>query len=106
MPVDHVVVTTTADSADAAGVLAAAAVEASLAACAQIVGPITSVYHWEGAVQTETEWRVECKTARDRAAALVELFEARHSYDVPEIIVTPIEGGGADYLEWVTLETR
>ncbi|MFE0022136.1 divalent-cation tolerance protein CutA [Amycolatopsis sp. NPDC059021] len=106
MSADHVVVASTIDSEDAARALASAAIEARVAACAQIVGPITSVFRWEGAVQTETEWRVECKTARDRAAALVDLLKARHSYDVPEIIVTPIEGGGAEYLEWVTLETR
>lgn len=82
------------------------AVEAKLGACAQIVGPITSVYRWEGEVRTDTEWRVEIKTAADRVASLVELLKVNHSYDVPEIIATPIEGGSEEYLSWLVSETR
>jgi len=102
----HVIVTTTTDSEQAARDLAAATVEARLGACAQIVGPITSVYRWEGEVQTDTEWRVEVKTAADRVEALVGLLKERHGYDVPEIIATPIEGGNAEYLAWLVSETR
>ncbi|GAA4664196.1 MULTISPECIES: divalent-cation tolerance protein CutA [Amycolatopsis] len=102
---EHVVVTTTTDSEDSARELAARAVEAKLGACAQIV-PITSVYRWEGEVRTEPEWRVEIKTAADRVAPLVSLLEDVHSYDTPEVIATPIEGGSAEYLRWVIAETR
>ncbi|WP_027941252.1 divalent-cation tolerance protein CutA [Amycolatopsis taiwanensis] len=102
----YVIVSSTTDSEDAARDLAAGAVDAKLAACAQIVGPITSVYRWEGQVRTDTEWRVELKTAADRLAPLVELLKANHSYDVPEIIATPIEGGSEDYLAWLVSETR
>lgn len=103
---EHVVVVTTTDSEDAARTLAAAAVEERLGACAQIVGPITSVYRWEGALETDTEWRVEVKTAADRADSLVALLTERHTYDVPEVIVTPVTGGHADYLSWLVDETR
>ncbi|MFC4003125.1 divalent-cation tolerance protein CutA [Prauserella oleivorans] len=103
---DHVVVVTTTDSEEAARGLAAAAVEARLGACAQIVGPITSVYRWEGAVETEREWRVEVKTAADRADALVALLTEKHTYDVPEVVVTPVTGGNDDYLSWLVAETR
>ncbi|MBB3050794.1 periplasmic divalent cation tolerance protein [Prauserella isguenensis] len=103
---EHVVVVTTTDSEDAARSLAAAAVEERLGACAQIVGPITSVYRWEGAIETDAEWRVEVKTARDRADSLVALLSERHSYDVPEVIVTPVTGGHRDYLSWLVDETR
>lgn len=106
MPSDHVVVTSTTDSEDAARVLAAGAIEARLGACAQIVGPIISVYRWEGDVQTAQEWRVEIKTATDQVAALTEHIKANHSYDVPEIVVTPITGGATDYLSWLVDETR
>lgn len=102
----HLIVSTTTDSEESARDLAAKAVAASVGACAQIVGPITSVYRWEGEVHTDPEWRVEVKTAQDRVAALVELIKANHSYDVPEIIATPIEGGSAEYLDWVVGETR
>ncbi|GAB3496673.1 divalent-cation tolerance protein CutA [Amycolatopsis cihanbeyliensis] len=106
MASDHVIVSSTTDSEQAARELAASAIDARLGACAQIVGPITSVYRWEGAVQTDQEWRVEIKTAADRVAELTERLNAEHGYDVPEIIATPIDGGSAEYLAWLIDETR
>ncbi len=106
MSSEHVIVASTTDSENAARTLAAGVIEAKLGACAQIVGPITSVYRWEGEVQTEREWRVEIKTATDRVAALTEHIKANHGYDVPEIIATPITGGSAEYLSWLVDETR
>ena len=106
MSSDHVVVTSTTDSEDAAKALAASAVDAKLAACAQVVGPITSVYRWEGAVQNDQEWRVDFKTAADRVAELTDHITTNHSYDVPEIIATPINGGNPAYLAWLIEETR
>lgn len=106
MSPEHVIVTSTTGSEQTARALAAGAIDAKLGACAQLVGPITSVYRWKGAVQTEPEWRVEIKTAADRVAALTEYIKANHSYDVPEIIATPITGGSAEYLSWLVHETR
>jgi periplasmic divalent cation tolerance protein len=106
MAAEHVIVTSTTDSEQAARSLASGAIEANLGACAQVVGPVTSVFRWEGAVQTEQEWRVEIKTAADRVASLVEHIKASHSYDVPEIIATPITAGSVEYLKWLVDETR
>lgn len=106
MASDHVVVASTTDSEESARALAAGAIAAKLGACAQIVGPITSVFRWEGQVQTEQEWRVEIKTAADRVPTLTEHLKANHGYDVPEIIATPIDGGSAEYLAWLVEETR
>jgi periplasmic divalent cation tolerance protein len=106
MSPEHVIVASTTDNEEAARALAAGAIDAKLGACAQVLGPIISVYRWEGEVQTEQEWRVEIKTAADRVAALTEYIKANHSYDVPEIIATPITGGSADYLSWLMNETR
>ncbi len=100
------VVVTTTDSEAAARKLAAGAVEARLAACAQVLGPITSVYRWEGQTHTDPEWRVEIKTAADRVDALTEHLKAHHSYDEPEVVATPVTGGSAGYLSWVVDETR
>lgn len=102
---NHAIVTTTTDSEDKARELAAGAVDAKLGACAQIV-PIVSVYRWEGVVQNDQEWRVEIKTAADRVTDLVEHLKGAHSYDLPEVIVTPVEGGSSDYLAWLVEETR
>ncbi|MDN5915434.1 MAG: divalent-cation tolerance protein CutA [Pseudonocardia sp.] len=106
MPAEHVVVTSTSDSEKAALTLAAGVIEAKLGACAQIVGPVTSVFRWEGAVQTEPEWRVEIKTAVGRVPELTEHLRRQHTYDLPEIIATPIEGGSTEYLTWLVDETR
>ena len=106
MDSDHVIVVSTTDSEQAAHLLASGAVRDRLAACAQVVGPITSVFRWEGEVQTETEWRLELKTAADRVEALRAYIVEHHEYDVPEVVVVPITGGSADYLAWLRDETR
>ena len=64
------------------------------------------MFRWEGEVQTEQEWRVEIKTTADRVAVLTEHIKANHSYDVPEVIATPIIGGSTEYLSWLVDETR
>ncbi|WP_020666749.1 divalent-cation tolerance protein CutA [Amycolatopsis nigrescens] len=106
MAADQLIVSSTVDSERGALELASSAVEAGLGACAQVVGPITSVYRWQGEVQTDQEWRVEIKTTAGRAPELVEHLKAKHGYDLPEIIATPIEGGSAEYLRWLADETR
>jgi periplasmic divalent cation tolerance protein len=106
MVAEHVIVTSTTDSETAAQELAAQVIEERLGACAQVVGPVTSVYRWEGAVRTDQEWRVEIKTTAARVAALTERIRQLHAYDLPEVVATPIEGGSADYLAWVTTEVR
>lgn len=103
---EHQVVITTTDSEDAAGVLAKGIVGARLAACVQVVGPIRSVYHWDGEVQDDQEWQCWIKTTGDRVAELTEWIKANHSYDVPEVVALPVLGGSPEYLAWVTGETR
>ncbi|OII68793.1 MULTISPECIES: divalent-cation tolerance protein CutA [unclassified Streptomyces] len=99
-------VLTTTDSAAKAEELARGAVGAGLAACAQISAPVTSVYRWEGAVESAREWQVLFKTADDRYAALEAYLREHHPYDTPEIIATPVLRGSAEYLAWITRETR
>ncbi|MFE4669400.1 divalent-cation tolerance protein CutA [Streptomyces sp. NPDC056716] len=102
---EYLTVLTTTDSADKAQSLASSAVEARVAACAQIEGPITSVYRWDGVVQTDPEWRVLYKTTLDRYPALEAHIKIVHDYDTPEIIATPVTHGSAEYLSWVSAET-
>jgi periplasmic divalent cation tolerance protein len=99
------VVVTTTDSADEAERLARGLVEARLAACVQIVGPVRSAFRWEGSVSVETEWQLVVKTATARVDELSAWIAAEHSYDVPEVIAVPVVGGHAPYLRWVTDET-
>lgn len=103
---DYVQVWTSTDGRGAADELARSAVEKRLAACAQVDGPIISVYQWQGDVRTAREWRVVFKTT----AALSERLQAHlldiHSYETPEVVAAAIIHGAPDYLAWISAETR
>ncbi|GGN20975.1 divalent cation tolerance protein [Lentzea pudingi] len=98
------VVTTTVGSEDAAESLAKGIVGARLGACVQIV-PIRSIYRWDGEVRVDAEWQCVVKTSTTRVDELVAHIKAHHTYDVPEVVVTPVTGGSDDYLAWVSEET-
>lgn len=102
---DFLTVLTTTDAREKAEGLARGAVEARLAACAQVSSPVTSVYRWEGAVEETKEWQVLLKTTTARYAELEAHLRAAHDYDEPEIIATPVTHGSTGYLTWVTQET-
>lgn len=104
MTTDYVLVTTTTDSAEEARTLADTLVSARLAACAHIE-ETDSVYWWDGEVRHDHEWRVEFKTTTARLEALKAELLARHSYELPQLIVTPIIDGFPDYLAWIADET-
>jgi len=99
-------VQTTTDSRAEAIELSRAAVEARLAACAQVAGPIASTYWWDGSLQREEEWLVLLKLPADKYEELQTFLTERHSYDEPEIIALPIVDGSPAYLDWVREETR
>ncbi|MFI8822637.1 divalent cation tolerance protein CutA [Streptomyces sp. NPDC053431] len=100
-----VTVRTTTDARAKADALARGAVEARLAACAQISGPVTSVYHWQGAIETAEEWEVVLKTTEARYTALEAHLLAAHDYETPEILATRVARVSADYARWVERET-
>ena len=99
-------VQTTTDSRAEAIELARVAVESRLAAYAQVAGPMTSTYWWDGEIERAEEWLVMLKLPADRYEELADLLTERHSYDEPEIVATPIIRGSASYLTWITEETR
>lgn len=99
-------VVTTTDSDDEAGRLAAALVERHLAACVQVDGPIRSTYRWEGAAQTDPEWRLTIKTSSDRYPEMADWLISEHSYEVPELLATKVVAGHSDYIRWVGDETK
>ncbi|MGN6816512.1 MAG: divalent-cation tolerance protein CutA [Solirubrobacterales bacterium] len=98
---DYIQVLTTCRSEEEAGWLARLLVERRLAACVQVVGPITSRYSWQGGVQTEQEWQCLAKTTRAAYEAVEAAIREVHSYDEPEIIATPIVAGSPGYLAWI-----
>jgi periplasmic divalent cation tolerance protein len=99
-------VQTTTDSRAEAVELAQAAVEARLAACAQVAGPIASTYWWEDELERAEEWLIMLKLPASRYDDLAEFLAERHSYDDPEIVATPIIAGSESYLEWLAEEAR
>ncbi|MGV1048254.1 MAG: divalent-cation tolerance protein CutA [Solirubrobacterales bacterium] len=98
---DYVQVLTTAGSEWEAEAISRALLEARLAACVQVVGPIRSRYRWRGAVAEADEWQCLAKTTLERFAAVEAAIRAAHSYEEPEIIATPILAGSAGYLAWI-----
>ncbi|HZD02553.1 MAG TPA: divalent-cation tolerance protein CutA [Actinomycetes bacterium] len=104
-PAAHVQVATTTATEEEARQIARGAVERRLAACAQVVGPITSTYWWQGAIETAAEWLCLLKTTAPLFEALAAYVRAEHSYDTPEITATPITHGSPDYLAWISAET-
>lgn len=102
---EYCMVLTTTDSREAAEALARSAVEARLSACGQIVGPIESVFWWEGRLDAAAEYQVWFKTTAERYEALAAHIAEHHSYDVPEILRVPVPAGGAPYLAWLRTET-
>lgn len=98
----------TAPDAAVADALAEAIVTQRLAACVNILPGVSSVYMWEGKLERSTEQLLMVKTRASAAGALRELLRARHPYDVPELIFTPLREdlGNADYLQWVRDNTR
>ena len=86
--------------------LARAAVEARLAACGQVAGPVASTYWWNDELERAEEWFVFFKLPADRYDELAAFLAERHSYDEPEILATPFVAGSASFLGWIRDETR
>lgn len=103
---EYVHVVTTVDSNDAALALSKSVVEARLAACAQVSGPINSTYWWNGAVEGAQEWVITFKATATGYAALEQYIREHHSYDTPEILALPVLAGNPQYLNWIRDETR
>jgi periplasmic divalent cation tolerance protein len=97
-------IATTTANRDEAEQIARMLVDAHLAACAQVTGPVKSVYHWQGKVEEGDEWLCTIKT-RDILFAKVETaIREVHSYQCPEIIATPMVALSDDYQAWLERE--
>ena len=80
-------------------------VEKKLAACANIVPRVESIYRWKGKVERAREVLVVTKTNANRLSELEREVTRLHSYDVPEFIVLPIIAGSRKYLAWLQQST-
>ena len=94
-----------AETAQAAG---EKAVEARLAACANILAPMRSIYRWEGQIQHEPETPMLLKTRMSLSGPLRDMLKGLHPYEVPCIVVCPLLkiGSNTDFLAWIEEQTR
>jgi periplasmic divalent cation tolerance protein len=94
------VLTTIAADADGAA-LARTLVDERLAACVNVLPPMTSVYRWKGQVEQDREQQIVMKTMPDRLAALEARVRELHAYELPEFLVLSSDNASAAYLAWV-----
>lgn len=96
----------TAEDAETARRIGRAVVEARLAACANVLDGMDSIYWWEGTVQEAREAVLILKTTAERFDALAARVRALHPYDLPCIVALPVVAGHAPYLDWIARETQ
>ena len=103
---EYIQVFTTTDKREDADKIAKEVVERRLAACAQVVGPITSTYWWKDNIQTAEEWLCFMKSRKELYEELENKISGIHPYEVPEILAVPVVAGIRSYLEWLDEELR
>ena len=101
----HLVYMTVATKEEATA-LARLVVQERLAACANIISEVTSVYEWEGQLHEDAEVVVVLKTQQSQVKTLMERLVAEHSYDCPCVVDVRLSGGNPEFLQWLTEQTR
>jgi periplasmic divalent cation tolerance protein len=106
MKSEYIIVLITAPNEEDAAKIGRTLVEEKLAACANIIQSIRSIYRWQGRIEDEQETLVIAKTRNELFDRLKEKVIALHPYSVPEIIALPIVAGSESYLNWIRQETE
>lgn len=101
MNAEAIVVLTTVPNVEEGQALARKIVEMKLAACVQILPPMTSIYVWENQIQTDSEILLLIKTLTRKYAELEQFIQTNHSYEVPEIIALSAENISESYFGWL-----
>ena len=102
---DFVVVFITTEAGEEAQLISRVLLEQRKAACVNIVPAVSSLFWWQGTINSAQESLLMIKTRAALVDDIVQLVREIHSSDVPEIIILPITGGNQDYLDWVAGET-
>jgi periplasmic divalent cation tolerance protein len=100
----YIQIATTTATKEEAEQIAAVLIEQRLVACAQVTGPVASVYHWQNKVETGTEWLCMLKTREVLFERVTTAIRDVHSYQCPEIVAIPIVAASPDYLAWLERE--
>ena len=103
---NFVQIVTTTRSKEEAEKIAQEVVEKRVAGCVQVFGPVTSTYWWKEKIEKAEEWICLIKSRIDLYEELESAIRSVHSYEVPEIIVLPIEAGYPSYLKWLDNELK
>jgi len=99
-------ITTTGDNRDIIEDIGKKLVEMRLAACAQIAGPIKSIYRWKGKMEEAEEWYCILKSTENLYKKAEEAILKLHPYELPEITAVRIEDALPEYVQWVMDETE
>jgi periplasmic divalent cation tolerance protein len=97
----YIIVLATTSSKQEAENIAQKLLEQKLIACANIVGPVSSHFHWGGKVERAEEFLVLMKSRSDLFEKISEGVRKLHSYEVPEILALPVVAGSGAYLAWL-----
>jgi periplasmic divalent cation tolerance protein len=106
MKEEYVQIISTTETKKEAEKIAQTLVDKRLAGCAQIIGPITSIYRWKGNVEKADEWLCLIKTKKELYASVENAIIQLHKYETPEIIATPVIVGSKEYIEWLNNELK
>ncbi len=97
---------TTAPTREEANSIATELVSRHLAACVNILGPLASVYQWQGEVERSEEFLLFIKSTENNSSAIQDAIRELHSYKIPELIAFTVESGLESYLNWITSSVR
>jgi len=102
---EYIMAVTTTGDEESAVALARELIERRIVACVNILPRVRSLYRWKGAIEDDVECVLLMKTSAERYEALESALDELHAYEVPELIVLPIERGSAAYLGWIAEST-
>ncbi len=103
---EYIQVVTTVEQKSDAENIANTLLGKRLAACAQILGPVTSMYWWQGRIEQAGEYQCLLKSRQDLFDELRKAVLEVHPYEVPEILAFPVLDGSESYLRWLDEELR
>ncbi len=103
---DTRLILTTVSSREEAKTIASELVSRRLAACVNILGPISSVYRWQDAVENSEEFLLLIKSTEAQFRSIQDALGELHSYELPELISFTVESGAQPYLDWIAASVR
>jgi periplasmic divalent cation tolerance protein len=103
---DKQLLLTTAPNREEAETIASELVSRKLAACVNLLGPVSSIYRWQGEVERSEEVLLLIKSTRENVPAIEQTIRELHSYEIPELMAFNVESGLDSYLGWIAASVR